>query len=131
MSAGSTRDSSDSTTRSAAPDPFYETLGEREVPYERLACPRDVDPALARHMSAAVRRFRPDIVHTHLVHADVYGAYAAARARSRLVSTKHNDDPFRSGRLRYGERLVTRRADRVICITEALARFNREVGRAA
>ena len=97
------------------------------MPFERLDCPRDLDPRLARRTSASVRRFRPDLVHTHLVHADVYGALAAARARARLVSTKHNDDPFRSGRARYGERLLTRRADSVICITEALARFNREV----
>jgi glycosyltransferase involved in cell wall biosynthesis len=112
---------------SAAPEPFYETLAAVEVPFERLPCPRDVDPRLARRTATAVRRFRPDLVHTHLVHADVYGALAAAGARARLVSTKHNDDPFRSGRVRYGERLLTRRADRVICITEALARFNREV----
>jgi glycosyltransferase involved in cell wall biosynthesis len=111
----------------AAPEPFYEALTARNVPFERLACPRDIDPGLARRTSAAVRRFRPDLVHTHLVHADVYGAVAAVRSRARLVSTKHNDDPFRVGRGRYGERLLTRRADRVICITEALARFNREV----
>jgi glycosyltransferase involved in cell wall biosynthesis len=111
----------------AAPDPFYEALAAREVPFERLDCPRDLDPGLARRTAAAVRRFRPDLVHTHLVHADVYGALAAARARARLVSTKHNDDRFRSGRARYGERLLTRKAQRVICITESLARFNREV----
>jgi glycosyltransferase involved in cell wall biosynthesis len=112
---------------SAAPEPFYEALAATDVPFERLQCPRDLDPGLARRTAAAVQRFRPDLVHTHLVHADVYGALAAARARARLVSTKHNDDPFRSGRARYGERLVTRRAARVICITDALARFNREV----
>ena len=111
----------------AAPDPFYEVLSAREVPFERLACPRDVDPGLARRTSTLVRRHRPALVHTHLVHADVYGAAAAVRAGARLVSTKHNDDPFRAGRGRYGERLLTRRASRVICITEALARFNREV----
>jgi glycosyltransferase involved in cell wall biosynthesis len=111
----------------AAPEPFYEALAAADVPFERLPCPRDLDPRLARRTAVAVRRFRPDLVHTHLVHADVYGALAAAGARARLVSTKHNDDPFRAGRARYGERLLTRRADRVICITEALERFNREI----
>jgi glycosyltransferase involved in cell wall biosynthesis len=112
---------------SAAPEPFYEVLAASDVPFERLQCPRDLDPGLARRTAAAVRHVHPDVVHTHLVHADVYGAVAAARARARLVSTKHNDDPFRAGRARYGERVLTRRARRVICITEALARFNREV----
>lgn len=102
----------------AAPDPFYDELRAHEIPFvrERSA------PGLIR----AVRRLRPDLVHTHLVHADVYGAVAAGLGRATLVSTKHNDDPFRSGPFRYAERLLTRRAGRVICITDALARFQRE-----
>ena len=65
--------------------------------------------ARAPGRAGATRAFGPDLVHTHLVHADVYGAIAAARARAVLVSTKHNDDPFRSGKGRYLERLLTRR----------------------
>jgi glycosyltransferase involved in cell wall biosynthesis len=102
-----------------APDPFYAAL---EVPYERVPAPRDVDPALALRVVRAVRRLRPDLVHTHLVHADVYGALAARR----LVSTKHNDDPFRAGPFRHVERLLAARVERVIAITEQLARFQVE-----
>ena len=109
------------------PDSFYQALTERAVPFERLPCPRDVDPRLARDVTRAARELRPELIHTHLVHADVYGALAAARSRATLVSTKHNDDPFRSGRGRYLERLLTRRATLVLCITAALARFNRDV----
>jgi glycosyltransferase involved in cell wall biosynthesis len=69
---------------------------------------------------------RPDVVHTHLVHADVYGAMATARLGLPLVSTKHNDDPFRTGPLRFMERAVARRAAAVIAITDALARFQVE-----
>jgi len=102
---------------SGAPDPFYEAL---TVPYERLAAPRDVDPALALRVRRAVRS--ADLVHTHLVHADVYGALGARR----LVSTKHNDDPFRAGGFRFVERALAHRASRVIAITQALARFQVE-----
>jgi glycosyltransferase involved in cell wall biosynthesis len=102
---------------SRAPDPFYEAL---TVPYERLSAPRDVDPALAWRVARAARR--ADLVHTHLVHADVYGALGARR----LVSTKHNDDPFRAGAFRYVERALAHRASRVIAITHALARFQVE-----
>ena len=66
----------------AAPEPFYDVLSARGVPFERLECPRDIDPGLARRTSAAVSRFRPDLVHTHLVHADVYGALAAGEPRA-------------------------------------------------
>ena len=112
---------------SAAPEPFYAALAERDVPFERVPCPRDLDVGLTRRVRAAVHAVRPDVAHTHLVHGDVYGLAAVARTAITLVSTKHNDDPFRAGRLRYLERLATRRATRVVCITEALARFNRDV----
>ena len=100
----------------AAAAPFYEELERSGVPFTRSSS--------AAGLMRALRRYRADLVHTHLVHADVFGALAAGRAT--LVSTKHNDDPFRTGPFRVAERLLTRRAARVICITEALRRFNRE-----
>jgi glycosyltransferase involved in cell wall biosynthesis len=105
--------------RSRAPDPFYERL---TVPYARIDAPRDVDPLLAVRVGRAVRGAAADIVHTHLVHADLYGALPARR----LVSTKHNDDPFRAGPFRFVERALASRARRLIAITDALARFQIE-----
>ena len=104
---------------SRAPEPFYERL---TVPYERVSAPRDVDPVLGVRVARAVREAHADIVHTHLVHADVYAALAARV----LVSTKHNDDPFRAGPFRFVEQTLARRAARVITITDALARFQIE-----
>ena len=102
---------------SRAPHTFYEAL---TVPSERLPAPRDLDPFLALNVRRAVRR--ADVVHTHLVHADVYGAVGARR----LVSTKHNDDPFRAGAFRFVERALARRTARIIAITASLARFQVE-----
>jgi glycosyltransferase involved in cell wall biosynthesis len=99
---------------SRAPDPFYNALN---VPYVRIPAPHDLDPRLVTAVRREVRD--ADIVHTHLVHADVYGALGTRR----LVSTKHNDDPFRAGVFRYVERALARRASRIITITQALARF--------
>src|SRR5216684_4822047 len=51
----------------------------------------------------------------------------AARLRgTHLVSTKHNDDPFRVGPFRFVERGLSHLADRVITITDALHRFTVE-----
>ncbi len=105
----------DDTSR--APDPFYEAL---TVPYSRIPAPRDIDPRLALRVRQETRN--ADLVHTHLVHADVYGALGAKR----LVSTKHNDDPFRAGAFRFVERALARKAAKVITITESLARFQVE-----
>ena len=105
----------DDTAR--APDPFYEAL---TTPYARIPAPLDIDPRLAARVRRETRN--ADIVHTHLVHADVYGALGARR----LVSTKHNDDPFRTGAFRFLERALARKAAKVIAITEALAHFQVE-----
>jgi len=94
------------------PQPFYDALDA--VPYTRLRSARGLRRAL----------HGVDAVHTHLVHADVYGALAAGRAP--LFSTKHNDDRFRTGPWRFAERLLARRASRVVAITHALKRFQVE-----
>jgi glycosyltransferase involved in cell wall biosynthesis len=99
---------------------FY---GALQVPAIRIPAPRDVDPLL---LARVVRATRVDIVHTHLVHADVYGGVAAKLRGTRLVSTKHNDDPFRLGPFRHVERGLSRLADRVIAITDALRDFTVE-----
>src|SRR5581483_8621474 len=46
-----------------------------DVPAVRLSSPRDVDPVL---LGRLVRTLDADVVHTHLVHADLYGGIAAA-----------------------------------------------------
>jgi glycosyltransferase involved in cell wall biosynthesis len=101
-------------------EPFY---AELDVPFERLPSPRDLDPVLAVRLARTLRALRPDLVHTHLVHADVYGALAPGL---RVVSTKHNPDPFRQSSFRYVERALARRATRVIAISEAVRRFSVE-----
>lgn len=103
---------------SGEPEPFYRELDVERI---RVPSPRDLDPALTWRVRRELRRLRPDLVHTHLVHADVYGALGAGGLP--LVSTKHNDDRFRLGPFRYVERALARRAKRVIAITEALRRF--------
>ena len=102
------------------PRDFYDAL---RVPALRIPAPRDVDPLL---LGRLVLRLRADVVHTHLVHADVYGAIAAKLRGARLVSTKHNDDPFRLGPFGHVERGLARVTDRIVVITEALRRFTVE-----
>jgi glycosyltransferase involved in cell wall biosynthesis len=97
------------------PQPFYDELERSKVPFSRTTSARRLRSAFAG----------ADAIHTHLVHADLLGGLL--RGGRTLFSTKHNDDPFRA-RLpfRWVERALTRRAARVICITDALRRFNVE-----
>jgi glycosyltransferase involved in cell wall biosynthesis len=98
------------------PSDFY---GALEVPALRLRSDALVFPRLLRALDA-------DVVHTHLVHADLFGGIAGRARGAKLVSTKHNDDPFRLGPFRYVERGLARMSDRVITITDALRQFTVE-----
>ena len=108
------------------PEPFYAALEDAGIPFVRVPASHDLDPRLPGRIARAAGPFRPELVHTHLVHADVHGAAASLLLRVPLVSTKHNDDPFRAGPFRFVERLLARRGRRIIAITESLARFNAE-----
>jgi glycosyltransferase involved in cell wall biosynthesis len=99
------------------PVDFYDAL---TVPAVRLPSPRDLDPALLLRL---LRELRAEVVHTHLVHADVYGGVAARLRGAKLVSTKHNDDPFRIGSFRYVERALAAASARIVTITDSLRRF--------
>ncbi len=59
---------------------FVRALREREVPVESLHLRADVDPIAFVRLTARIGRARPLLVHTHLVHADVFGLLAAAVA---------------------------------------------------
>jgi glycosyltransferase involved in cell wall biosynthesis len=102
------------------PVDFYSAL---VVPAVRIPAPRDLDPLL---LARLVHGLNADVVHTHLVHADLYGGLAAKLRGTTLVSTKHNDDPFRTGAFRFVERGLARLADRVVTISDSLRRFTIE-----
>ena len=107
---------------------FHRALDDREVPWRRVPCGLDVSPRLAAAVVRAVRREQPDIVHTHMVHADVYGATAAALLRRPLVSTRHNDDRYLLGPFRYVDRAFMRRASAIIAISDAVRAFHLRAG---
>ena len=107
---------------------FYDALDELGVPHRSVRCGPDVSPRLARDVIRAVRAERPDLVHTHLVHADVYGAVAARALGIPLVSTRHNDDRYLLGPFRYVDRAFARPTRRLIAISDAVRRFLERAG---
>ncbi len=70
-----------------------------------------------------VRDERPDLLHTHMVHGDVYGAIAAGVLRVPFVSSRHNDDRYLLGPFRYVDRAFMRRAKRLIAISDSVREF--------
>ena len=102
---------------------------EREIPVCRIVIRRDYDLPLLWKLRGALQEIQPDIVHTHLVHADMFGYFAAKLSGvQRIVSSRHNDDQFRyRPRWRRINRRMWRSFDAGIAISEAIKRFTIEV----
>ena len=111
---------------------FREELAAGGVEVERVPIRADADLLTMGSLWKRLRTLRPQLVHTHLIHADLHGQAAASLAGVPLrVTTRHNTDPFRRrAAIRALDGLVLARVDRVVAISRAIARFVVEVERA-
>jgi glycosyltransferase involved in cell wall biosynthesis len=104
---------------------FARAVRDRGVPLDAVRISRDVDPhtftGLVRYLAVE----RPQILHTHLVHADAYGQIAGMLARVPVrMSTKHGFNEFREGRaFALADRAVASLAHVHIAISQGLARY--------
>ena len=108
---------------------FARELRAREIPLDSIPLAADVDPLAFVRLVAYLARRRPAILHTHLVHADVYGQLAGAAARVPVrISTKHGFNEFReSPGFALGDRAIASLAHAQIAISRGLARYLEEV----
>jgi glycosyltransferase involved in cell wall biosynthesis len=104
---------------------FAARLEADAVPVERVRLPRAFDPRAFSRILRRARRGRPDVLHTHLVHADFHGLPAGRLARvPALVSTKHGFNAFRDGKaFAAADRTIASLADVHVAISSGLARY--------
>lgn len=101
----------------------------RQIPLRRVVIRRDLDPSLPARLRPILRELRPELLHTHLIHADLYGQMAARLAGVRVViSGRHNDDAFRRRwPMRLLNRVLWRGFKAGIAISAALRDFTIQV----
>ncbi|MAS35990.1 MAG: hypothetical protein CL610_18425 [Anaerolineaceae bacterium] len=111
-------------------DDYVQALERRGIPVQRLTIFADMDPTLPPRLRALVRLMKPHILHTHLFHADLYGAIAAkwALRRTALITSRHNDNAFRRREpYRSLNHRLWQMVDAGIAISDSIARFAVEV----
>jgi glycosyltransferase involved in cell wall biosynthesis len=104
-----------------------EELRALEVPVRSLGLASRWDPRALRRGVAVTDELQPDIVHTHLKHADLVGAHVASRLGVPLVSTLHliEDGPTPVGRMkrRLAATVRRRHAALTIAVSDALRQW--------
>lgn len=110
-------------------DEMVQAAQARGIPAERIIIHGNVDVGLYRRLWSALRARQPDIVHTHLLHADLFAIPPAwLMRRPVIISSRHNDDAFRlKSYQRVLNRWLWRMTDAGIAISEAVRRFSIDV----
>ena len=117
-------------TRRDSPLPeFHEMMKARDISVHPFTMYGHISPYLLFWLQSLTKRLQPQIVHTHLIHADLYGAVAAKFSGAPvLISSRHNDNAFRRRQpWRAINRQLWRMADAGIAISQAVADFVVEV----
>jgi glycosyltransferase involved in cell wall biosynthesis len=108
---------------------FARELTARGIPLDAISLAADVDPVAFVRLVAHLTHRRPTILHTHLVHADVYGQLAGVVAGVPIrFSTKHGFNEFRENPgFALGDRAIASLAHAHIAISRGLARYLEDV----
>ncbi len=104
--------------------PEFEALG---IPVAFLPKKGRTDLSIVFRLARFFRRNRFDVVHTHLFTADLWGRMAGLLSPVFIVSTSHTTRDPNIGRLgRLLDKVLDRRNDAVICVSEAVRRYRVE-----
>ncbi len=102
---------------------FTDRLEELAIPFDTVPAGPDVNPMLASRLALRLRRLRPNLVHTHLIHADMHGQLAAWITRVPSICSVHSTHGFYT---REPYRSASRLAGRVPRVTIAISEYVRQ-----
>lgn len=70
------------------------------IPATPIVLSSKLDVVIVRRIRKELDKLKPDILHTHLIHADTFGLAAGKLAKvPHIITSRHNDDGFRSKRV--------------------------------
>jgi glycosyltransferase involved in cell wall biosynthesis len=108
---------------------FSDALRDRGVDVDVLPAGPDVNPLLVGKIARRIRAFAPDLVHTHLIHADLHGQVAARLMGVPAISSIHSAHAFyRREPYRSAARVAGHLARRTIAISKNVEELVQRVG---
>lgn len=107
---------------------FAAACDARKIPYERLVIYHHADVTVLFRLWRSLRRLKPDLVHTHMLHGDLYGIPSSKLVGIPVLTSRHGDDDFRRHKIvTLLNRVLWRLCDGGIAISEALRDFSIQV----
>ncbi|MBI1279108.1 MAG: glycosyltransferase [Anaerolineaceae bacterium] len=107
---------------------YIEALNTHGVPVQPMIIQHHADVTIIPRLRKALEALAPDIVHTHLIHADLYGTLAAKWMGVPVISSRHNDDAFRyRAPVRLVNRTLWKMTTAGIAISDAIKTFSIKV----
>jgi glycosyltransferase involved in cell wall biosynthesis len=101
---------------------YFDILDSRLVSNEKIVIKSNLDVSCLREIKRYIKDGDFDIVHTHLIHGDIYGTMAARLAHApHIISSKHGYDNYENTSAFYKiNGLLSPFVERVITISNAL-----------
>jgi glycosyltransferase involved in cell wall biosynthesis len=112
---------------------YLESLKQQGIATHPVAIHHHIDPFCFWAVLKYLKQIKPILVHTHLMHGDLYGIAAARCAGIKtIVSSKHNDDAFRLRQpFKTINYVLNRNTAKIITISDWIARFTQNAEGAA
>lgn len=110
-------------------DDLFAGAEERKIPAESIVVKSNIDALIIKRIRDRLLDLKPDILHTHLIHADTYGLAAGKLAGvPNIITSRHNDDDFRSKRVvKWASGVMWSGFKACIAISDAIKKFAIEV----
>ena len=112
---------------------YLELLKQQGITTHPVTIHHDIDPSCFLAVFKYLKQTKPILVHTHLMHGDLYGITAARCAGIKaIISSKHNDDAFRLRQpLKIINYVLNRNTSKIITISDWIAQFTQNAEGAA
>ncbi|NIR50720.1 glycosyltransferase [candidate division KSB1 bacterium] len=102
-------------------DQLIEDFEAEDIPIFRLNWKNKYNPLIVFKLMQIIKQVQPDLVHTHLFFATVYGRIAARLGGIPVISTEHNESNWNKNWFsRVAYRLSARYASRIVAVSEAV-----------
>lgn len=104
-------------------DEYLSKLEAAGIDAAQMIISHDISVSVIYRLWKFIRQGQYDLVHTHLLHADLYGGLAARLTGKKIVSSKHGCNKFRYGPIGLMDKLAAGWAGKVIAISDAVSSF--------